>query len=582
MGERRQTLRFDVDERPPTPIAAGLGLQYALFVITGSIFLPIFMHAQGLISADQEAFLVSASLLTGGVSTAVQALRIGPVGSGYMLFMGTSGTFFAATIDAIELAGIGFVAALALIAAPTEMLFAWLFRFLRNIFTPTVGGVVVMCVAITVVPLAIDLWEGAGSEQEGAFSPFVIGAASVVVMVAMIVGTPARYRMWAPIGGLAAGCLAALAFGDWSFTQTSDAAVIGFPIGEWEAPTFPLSAEAFAVLGAFVIATLAGTFETVGDAIAVQRVSHRDDRRIDYDSVRGSLNADGVGNALAGIMCTTPNTTYSPPTSLIPIVGVASRWVGLWGAGVLIVIAFFPVLIGFVLDLPAPAVGGVTFVYILLLFMMGARMVVDAGINSRTALIVAFAFWGGFAFERGLFFPELIPSAAEPILGNAISAGGLIAVTLTALFMLAPRRRFRWRGAASMAALPDVTAFGSRITSDLNLSPTVANRFELCLEELFTHLVEDGEPDREIRIAVSASEDDLEVLATDRSDVRDVERPALPDELLKAPPEALQDLGLILISRMASHVNHASVSGWHYVSFIIERHGTTIPGTQIT
>ena len=137
MSERGPTLRYEVHERPPLFIAAGLGLQNALFVISGAILLPILLRAADLITAGEAAFLVSASLLTAGLSTAVQAFRVGAVGSGFMLFMGTSGTFFAATFDAIELAGIGFVAALALIAAPTELLVARFFRFFRNIFTPT-------------------------------------------------------------------------------------------------------------------------------------------------------------------------------------------------------------------------------------------------------------------------------------------------------------------------------------------------------------------------------------------------------------------------------------------------------------
>ena len=581
MRERGPTLRYDVDERPPLLIAAGLGLQNALFVISGVIFLPIFMRSQGLITDGEAAFLVAATLLTAGLSTFVQAFRVGPVGSGYMLFMGTSGAFFAATIDAIELAGIGFVAALALIAAPTEWLIAWFFRILRNVFTPTVGGVVVMCVAVTIVPLSIDAWQGTGSEKEGSLEFLAIGGVSVLVMVAMIVAAPSRYRLWAPIAGLAAGCLVALATGDWSLSQTRDSAIVGFPIGEWQAPTFPGSAEAFAVLGAFVIATLAGTFETVGDAIAVQKVSQRNFRRIDYESVRGSLNADGVGNALAGIMCTTPNTTYSTPTGMIPIVGVASRWVGLWGAGIMMVMAFFPILTGFVLDLPGPAIGGITFVSILLLFIMGMQIVIDAGINGRSALIVSLAFWGGFAAERDLFFPGLMPEAAEPILGNAISTGSVIAVGLTALFLLIPRRRYRWRGDAAIEALEQVTAFGQDVANKLSLSPGPANRLELCLEELFTHLVEDGDPGRTIRIEASATEDEVEVVVTDRSDLRDVELPNVPSELLEADNDELQDLGLVLLSRMASHVSHTTISGWHYVSFVIDRHGQAVPGALL-
>lgn len=575
MSERSPTLRYDVHERPPLFIAAGLGLQNALFVISGAILLPILLRAADLISAGEAAFLISASLLTAGLSTAVQAFRVGAVGSGFMLFMGTSGAFFAATFDAIALAGIGFVAALALIAAPTELLIARFFRFFRNVFTPTVGGVVVMCVAVTIVPLTIQQWNGVGTDRAGSLEYMLIGGVAVFVMIAMIVVAPARYRLWSPIVGLAAGCIAAAITGDWSFGHSRDAAIVGFPIDEWEAPTFPTSGAAFAVLGAFIIATLAGTFETVGDAIAIQKVSLRRFRRIDYEAVRGALNADGVGNALAGIFCTTPNTTYSSPIGMVPVVGVGSRWVGLWGAGIMVVMAFFPILSGFVLDLPGPAIGGVSFVAMLLLFIVGMRTVVDAGLNSRAALIVSLGFWGGFtgefADELGLPFLEHIPAALAPITGNAIALGSVIAVLVSTIFVLIPKRRYRWRGDASAESLEQVIAFGTDVSKGLNLEPAPANRLELCLEELFTHMVENGDPGRTIRIEASANEDEVQVVVTDRSDVRDVELPNVPPDLLEADDEELQDLGLVLLTRLAASVSHTTISGWQYVSFAIAR-----------
>ncbi len=575
MNERGPSLRYDVHERPPLFIAAGLGLQNALFVISGAILLPILLRAADLITVGEAAFLISASLLTAGLSTAVQAVRVGAVGAGFMLFMGTSGAFFAATFDAIALAGIGFVAALALIAAPTELLIARFFRLFRNVFTPTVGGVVVMCVAITIVPLTIQQWNGVGTDRAGSLAYMLIGGVAVFVMVAMIVVAPARYRLWSPIVGLAAGCIAAAITGDWSFDHSKDAAIVGFPIGEWEAPTFPTSGAAFAVLGAFVIATLAGTFETVGDAIAIQKVSLRSFRRIDYESVRGALNADGVGNALAGIFCTTPNTTYSSPIGMVPVVGVGSRWVGLWGAGIMFVMAFFPILSGFVLDLPGPAIGGVSFVAMLLLFIVGMQTVVDAGINSRTALVISLGFWGGFtgefADELGLPFLEHIPEALAPITGNAIALGSVIAVIVSVIFVLIPQRRYRWRGDASPESLEQVIAFGLDVTKGFNLEPLYANRLELCLEELFTHVVEDGDTGRTVRIEATANEDEVQVIVTDRSDVRDVEMPNVPPDLLEADEDELQDLGLVLLTRLATSVSHTTISGWHYVSFVIAR-----------
>ncbi len=367
----------------------------------------------------------------------------------------------------------------------------------------------------------------------------------------------------------------ALATGDWHFTQTNASAIVGFPIGEWEAPTFPTSSadlpQAFAVLGAFVIATLAGTFETVGDAIAVQRVSQRDFRKIDYESVRGALNADAVGNALAGIVCTTPNTTYSTPTGMIPVIGVASRWVGLYGAGLMMVLAFFPVLTGFVLDLPIAAIGAVTFVSMLLLFVMGLQLAVSEGVNGRTALIIGVAFWGGFAAQNGLFFPERIPDALEPIAGNAISASSVLAVAMTALFRLQPRRRFRWRGQAQAEALSALQGFAQESAQAMRLSAPTANRLELCLEEVFTHMISVGDAERTLRVELSPDDQLVEVTVTDRAEVRDVEMPNVPRELLAAEEDELRDLGLVLLHELAEHVSHTTISDWHYISFSIAR-----------
>ena len=578
MRERETALRYAVDERPPLIIGVGLGLQNALFVISGAIFLPILMRSLDIVTTEQAAFLVSATLLTAGLSTAVQAIRLGRVGSGYMLFMGTSGAFFAATMDAIELAGIGFVAALALIAAPTEWLIAHFFRVLRNIFTPTVGGVVVMSVAVLVVPISLDQWQGSFVEgREGSTEFLLIGAVAAAVMISMIIWAPPRYRLWSPILGLAAGSLTALATGDWHFTQTSEAAIVGFPIGEWETPTFPLTGEAFAVLGAFIIGTLAGTFETVGDAIAVQRVSQRNFRRIDYESVRGSLNADAVGNALAGIMCTTPNTTYSSPTGMIPVIGVASRWVALYGGALMVVMAFFPVLTGFVLDLPLAAIGSVTFITMLLLFVMGLQLAVSGGINGRTTLIIGVAFWGGFAAQNGLFFADKIPEALEPIAGNSISATSVLAVGLTALFRLAPRKRMRWRGRADAEELPGLLEFAQQSAESMRLPARAANQLELCLEEVFTYLSEQGEPDRILRIELSPDDSVVEVMVTDHSEARDIEMPNVPPDLVEAESDELRDLGLVLLNEMASHVNHTTISDWQYISFEISKSSELAP-----
>ena len=574
MADRVNALRYDVDERPPLPLAIGLGLQSALFVVGGNVFLPLLLEQQGVISSGQASYLIAVAMLIGGLTTAVQVVRVGYVGSGYVLFMGTSGVFFVATQDALALGGIGFVAALTMIAAPAEWLFAWALRWLRNLLTPAVGGVVVMLVAVTVAPLSIGAWQGTGTENAESVENFVIGGATFVVMVGILMLAPPKLRLWSPLLGLAAGVLTALAFGAWELEQTRDAAIVGFPIGEWTAPTFLNTAEGWVMVGAFIIATLSGTLETVGDAIAVQKVSRRSFRKIDYDSLRGALNADGVGNFLAGLLGSTPNTTYSAPIGMIPMVGVASRAVGMFGALSLALMAFTPIFIGFILDLPGPAVGAATFVTFCVLFVTGMRVVIEDGISSQNGLIVGLAFWGGFAAEQQLFFPQLLPDWVDPVLGNAISTGAVIAVVLSLLLSILPRRRFQLRVAAQPDRLSDVMAFAEGVGQSLKLGPNAAFRLQVCLEELFTHLTTSGratQTSRRLSIQATLDEDDIEIAVTDRADVRDVDMPYVPSELGEAGAEELRDLGLILISRLATNISHTTISGWNYINFRVDR-----------
>ena len=262
---------------------------------------------------------------------------------------------------------------------------------------------------------------------------------------------------------------------------------------------------------------------------------------------------------------------------MIPIIGVGSRWVALYGAGLMVVMAFFPVLTGFVLDLPLAAIGAVTFVTMLLLFVMGLQLAVSGGINGRTTLIIGVAFWGGFAAQNGLFFMDKIPQALEPIAGNSISASSVLAVALTALFRLTPRSRYRWRGRADADELPGLLQFTQQAVQSMRLPPRAANQLELCLEEVFTYLSEQGDPDRTMRIEVSPDDSVIDVMVTDRSEARDIEMPNIPHNLMEADSDQLSDLGLVILNQMASRVNHTNISDWHYISFEISKSSELAP-----
>ena len=78
------------------------------------------------------AFLISipeyvafAAIIVSSISTLIQVIRFGKVGSGYVLFMGTSGAFISCSLTAVELGGFALVATMSLLAAPFEFLVSY-------------------------------------------------------------------------------------------------------------------------------------------------------------------------------------------------------------------------------------------------------------------------------------------------------------------------------------------------------------------------------------------------------------------------------------------------------------------------
>jgi len=162
-----QHVRYEPNDRPPLPITIGLGLQYALISVASVVLAPTIMIS---IAGGSDAYLswaVCAALVISGITTVIQARRVGRIGAGYILVMGTSTAFLAICISALERGGPGLLASLIIVAALFQFALAAKMSFLRHIFTPTVAGTVLMLIPVDVAPVIIrkltDIPEGASA-----------------------------------------------------------------------------------------------------------------------------------------------------------------------------------------------------------------------------------------------------------------------------------------------------------------------------------------------------------------------------------------------------------------------------------
>ena len=568
-----RSLLYSVDENPPHWLTLVLSFQHVLLMFNGIIIVPAIITTAFDVSSEQISYIIFATIIVTSVTTYIQAVRIGRIGAGYVLFMGVSGTFFACTLDAIKVGGLPLVATMCLLAAPVEFLFSYFLRYLRNIITPSVGGVVVMLITVMVTPIGLEMWTGPkGTPGYGSMENLIVGifTFSTIMGIAVFGGT--KIRLWAPILGTAIGYGAGGFAGLVDYSHLASASWVGLPQAGWPGFQFHLTPEAIPILITFGFATLVGTIESVGDSMAVQRISERNFKKIDYDRVQGCLYADGVGNCLAGLTGTIPNTTYSGNIAVLELTGVASRRIGIYGAGILMVLAFCPKVSALIVSVPGPVLGA-TLVFLMgLLFATGVQLAVSRGVNYQIGVVIGISFCVGLMMETGQFFPDLLPRSFEPVMTNGLVMGGLTAVILNTAFHALPRRRATLQLKPDRTQVSTLNNFIEKQASIFGLSPSQATALQLACEEIFMHICRnsEGTPDvNQIQIQLASQEDHIQVDVEDRSKVSDVDDPVAIPQPEVATEGELDQLGLFLLNKVAQDVTHIRISGYNCISFKI-------------
>ena len=426
--------------------------------------------------------------------------------------------------------------------------------------------------AVSLIPLSLEMWVGQpGTENYHTPENLLVGLVTFLIIAAFYVfGRPA-WRLWGPAVGILGGYVTAYFLDMVDLSALKGSSFIGFPPLKWPGFYLDFSPEIWPLLVAFAVVTVVGTIETVGDAMAIQRVSRRGFKKVDYDSVQGALYSDGVGNVLAGLAGTIPNTVYSGNIAIVELTGVASRQVGIYGAGIFVLLAFFPWLNALVMAIPEPVLGASMFIFFALLFVTGLQLILESGLNSRSAFITGISFWVGFAAENRLFFPDFIPAGTEAFLYNGIAVGGVTAFLLTLLFELFAGKKTTLVLAPNLQELSKLRDLTADLGSVFKLSDRMLFRLQILCEEVFVFLVgsdppEDGQQ-KKIRFDFIADEEGLLVEVQDRSETEDLDAVDFPENLTAASESELAKLGLALLGKMAQEVAHIRISGVNYISF---------------
>lgn len=404
---------YALEDNLPVFLAAICGLQHCLAMLAGLITPPIIIANLFGLDSSTQSYMISASLITCGILSAVQMSAIPlplpyfgrlQIGTGILSVVGTSFATLS-TISSISEAlyadgtcqmvtlpdgtvtrgscpeGYGAVLGTAAVCALLEIFLSFLpARVLRKMFPPLITGPVVFLIGASLVSASgFKNWGGGSGDcysrpETGFFAlcPSIdaphallwgsreflgLGLFSfLTIVVVEIFGSPAMRSASIVIGLIFPTLVLGIPLHYTSRASIDAAPAITFL---WTT-TFPLKVYGPAVLPLLAVYCSLMS-EAIGDITATSEVSQLEVEGPNFDRrIKGGVLSDGLAGVFSALLTTTPLSCYAQNNGVVSITRVANRQAGYWCCGFLILFGILGKISGAILAIPNSILGGVT------------------------------------------------------------------------------------------------------------------------------------------------------------------------------------------------------------------------------
>ena len=435
-SELKAELIYGLNDRPPLRETLFAALQHLLAIFVAIITPPLIIAGALKLDVETTSFLVSMALFASGVSTFIQCRRIGGIGTGLLCIQGTSFSFIGPIISAGLTGGLPVIFGACMAASTVEMLISRLLKYTRKIITPLVSGIVVTLIGMSLIKVGITACGGGTvAKSNGTFGSFEhVGLAALVLLLIIFFNRSSnRYlRMSSIVIGLVIGYAVAWCMGLVDFSSVQSYGGFNIPVPFKYGLSFDWSA--FIALGLVYLIT---AIEAYGDITANSLISGEPvEGKTFVKRASGGILADGFNSMLAGVFNSFPNSVFAQNNGMIQLTGVASRYVGYYIAGFLILLGLFPA-VGLVFSLmPEPVLGGATLLMFGTVASAGIRIIAAQTIDRKATLVMALSFSLGLSVE---LVPEILsqlPETVRNIFSSGITTGGVTAILANALIRI--------------------------------------------------------------------------------------------------------------------------------------------------
>ena len=456
----------ELDGRLPLRLAFPFGLQHVLAMFVGNLSPLLIIMAMCGITVDGglgtlRVSLLQNAMLVAGINTMIQVRKLGPIGSGLPIVMGTSSGFIGVNkgIAASMMAGIaagtittdinaGIFAYGAILGAQMcggifEMVLGFCIKPLRKFFPAVVTGTVVTAIGLSLFSVGIGFFGGGNANADyGALWNLFLGLVTLIAILIFKHGTKGFTSVSAILMGIIVGYIVSFIMGlflpetvtigettvtaayitKWS--QVKEAAWFALPKIMPVKPQFQIQA-----IIPLMIMFIVTAVETVGDTAGVTEGGLG--REPSDKELSGSVVCDGFGSFVSAWFGSLPNTSFSQNVGLVNMTKMVNRFAVSIGAGILICAGLFPKIGAIISIMPQPVLGGAAVMMFANIVISGINLLTKEPLDGRNATIVAIALGLGYGIGSTTAVQSFMPTWMTYIFGGSgIVPAALLAIVL--------------------------------------------------------------------------------------------------------------------------------------------------------
>lgn len=512
MARRPEDLVYAVDETPPLRHLVPLGIQYAALLAVYLMLVVVVVRAGGATRA-QTIDAVSLGMIAAAAGTILQAIRRGPIGSGFLAAPVFSAIYLGPSLLAADHFGLGAVFGMTIFAGLVEIIISRFLNRLRVFFPPAISGFIVAIVGIQLGLVGVDHV----LDVSNFGSPLYAAHLGVAFLtLAIIIGTSVWARGMARLMcssiGIAVGFALSILFGLVSLealSETLTGPMVRIPhIGhisydfEWS------------LMPAFLIAGIAASLRAVGVITTCQKINDSDWSRPDHKSIKSGMLADGLGSIIAGLLGCIGQNTGPSLVGVSKASGATSRTIAFAAGTMLIVFAFLPIIGAVFMLLPKAVIGAALVFTACFMITGGIQIIVSRNVDTRMTYVIGLSMLFGLSRDIYKDFFKHLPQMLQPITNTTLSLAVVCALVLHSVFRIGSRRTANvtigdTQHSAEMFAEPvRLQAKSWDLPSD------VSDRALMTIEQVLSYLRDSKLVHGELSLALSYNELDLVVTIT--------------------------------------------------------------------